>query len=445
MMRQIADTHFLVIGAGATGQSVAWFLDARGGRVRVVDRSAEALARAQLPAAAEVCTESEPKRLLDGIQTLVPSPGVARNHPLLRAARSRGLPIMSEIELASRLLTCPILAVTGTNGKSTTTVLLGAMLQAAGRRTFVGGNLGTPLIEACATETEYEAAVVEVSSFQLEWVQTFRPRVAVLLNLTPDHLDRYASVEDYGRTKAAIFGNQLPGDVAVLNRDDPWVWKQRVAVRAGAISFGRDPVEFGAFLDGDAIIYWGPGPEPHRFSLAASPLRGAHNRENMMAAVTAAAIWGVSPAAIQQALDATPALPHRLQLVREWDGIRFFDDSKGTNVGAMEKSLASFDRGVILLAGGYDKGSDFRPLLPLLRQRVKHVVFFGAAGPKMCAQVGREVSHTVVPGLTAAVHDAAAHAQVGDTVLLSPGCASFDEFTNYAARGRRFRELVEAL
>lgn len=445
MMRQIAGTHFLVIGAGTTGQSVARFLDARGGQVRIVDRSAEALGRAHLPAAIEACAEGEPRRVLQDIQTVVPSPGVPRSHPLLRAARSRGLPIMSEIELASRLLTCPILAVTGTNGKSTTTVLLGAMLQAAGRRTFVGGNLGTPLIEACAAETEYEAAVVEVSSFQLEWIQTFRPQVAVLLNLTPDHLDRYASVEEYGRAKAAIFSNQLPGDVAVLNRDDPWVWKQRVAVRAGAISFGCDPVEFGTFLDGDAMIYWGPGPEPYRFSLAASPLQGAHNRENMMAAATAAAIWGVPPAAIQHALDHTPALPHRLQLVREHHGVRFFDDSKGTNVGAMEKSLTSFEHGVILLAGGYDKGSDFRPLAPLLRGRVKHVVFFGAAGPKIRAQVGDGVPHSLVPGLAAAVQDAAAHAQAGDAVLLSPGCASFDEFSDYAARGRRFRELVEAL
>jgi UDP-N-acetylmuramoylalanine--D-glutamate ligase len=318
------------------------------------------------------------------------------------------------------------------------------MLREAGLSVFVGGNLGTPLIEACADGTAYAACVVEVSSFQLEWVSVFRPRVAVLLNLTPDHLDRYASMEEYGRAKAALLAAQQAEDVAVLNRDDPWVWEQRSKTRAAVISFGRDPVEFGTALDGDTIVYAGPEPPVRRFPLAAVRLQGAHNRENMMAAVTAAAIFGTSTPAIQRALERTSSLPHRLELVAERDGVRFFDDSKGTNVGAVEKSVASFDRGVILLAGGYDKGGDFRALAPLLRERVKHLVLFGAAGPTIGAQLGDTVAHSVVPDLAAAVRAATAHARAGDTVLLSPGCASFDEFSDYAARGRRFRELVEA-
>jgi UDP-N-acetylmuramoylalanine--D-glutamate ligase len=363
----------------------------------------------------------------------------------VRRALAQCIPILSEIELAARFLTCPILAVSGTNGKSTTTVLLGAMLQEAGLRVFVGGNLGTPLIDACAAESEYQAAVVEVSSFQLEWVYSFRPRVAVLLNLTPDHLDRYDSMDEYGRVKAALLAVQQPDDIAVLNRDDPWVWEQRRNTRAAVISFGRDPVEFGSFVDGEVLIYWGPEATPRRFPLAGVPLQGAHNRENMMAAATAAAIWGVSSIAIQRALEQTAGLPHRLELVCERAGVRFYDDSKGTNVGAMEKSVASFERGVILLAGGYDKGGDFSVLEPLLRSRVKHLVLFGAAGPKIRSQVCAPVPHSLVPDLAAAVREAAVHAGAGDTVLLSPGCASFDEFTDYAARGRRFRELVEAL
>jgi len=204
-------------------------------------------------------------------------------------------------------------------------------------------------------------------------------------------------------------------------------------------------VEFGSFIDADALIYWGPEPAPRRFPLAHTLLRGAHNRENMMAATTAAAIWGVPDAAIQRALEQTNGLPHRLALVREWHGVRFYDDSKGTNVGAMEKSIASFDHDIILLAGGYDKGGDFSVLAPLLRERVKHVVTFGAAGPTIHAQLADTIPGSLVPTLAAAVHAAAAMAQAGDTVLLSPGCASFDEFTDYTARGRHFQELVEGL
>jgi UDP-N-acetylmuramoylalanine--D-glutamate ligase len=445
MTMKIAHQRVLVIGAGKTGCSVARFLAERGAAVRLVDRVPAMLANAALHPHIEVRQGDDADDLLERIDMIVPSPGVARTHPVLRRAAARGMPILSEIELASRFLTCPILAISGTNGKSTTTVLLGAMLKAAGRRVFVGGNLGTPLIEACAATAEYEAAVVEVSSFQLEWVHRFRPQVAVLLNLTPDHLDRYPSIEEYGQAKAAMLAAQLPGDVVVLNRDDPWVWEQRRHSRAGAISFGREPVEFGSFIDHDTLIYWGPEPAPRRFSLQSVQMRGAHNRENMMAATTAAAIWGVPNDAIQQALDHTAGLPHRLELVRDHGGVRFYDDSKGTNVGAMEKSIASFDSGVVLLAGGYDKGGDFSGLAPLLRSRVKHLVLFGAAGPKIGAQLEDVVASSVVTDLAAAVDAAVAQARAGDAVLLSPGCASFDEFTDYAARGRRFRELVEAL
>lgn len=445
MTMKIADRRFLVIGAGKTGQSVAAVLSRHGGRVRLVERSPAVMERAVVPAGVDANVGDDGDNLLQDIDTVIPSPGVARSHVVLRRALSRNVPVLSEIELAARLLTCPILAVSGTNGKSTTTTLLGAMLKEAGYRVFVGGNLGTPLIDACVAEPAYDAAVVEVSSFQLEWVSTFRPQVAVLLNLTPDHLDRYANLEEYGHAKAALLTAQQPGDVAVLNRDDLWVWEQRRLTRAAAISFGREPVEFGTFIDGDTLIYWGPEPVSHRFPLQAVRLQGAHNRENMMAATTAAAIWGIPDAAIQRALEQTPGLPHRLELVREHAGVRFFDDSKGTNVGAMEKSVASFDHGVILLAGGYDKGGDFAVLKPLLRQHVKHLVLFGAAGPQIRAQLRDTVPSSLVPDLAAAVREAGGCAAAGDTVLLSPGCASFDEFTDYAARGRRFRQLVEAL
>lgn len=438
--------NVVVLGAGRTGESCARFLVGRGARVRLLDRRREALDRLALPSSVE-------RRIDDGDDSpwrdaalVVPSPGVPRTHPALVRAAARGIPVMSEIELAYRFLPCPLLAVTGTNGKSTTTTLLGHMLQAHGGTVFVGGNLGTPLIDAVQEGAPApQAAVVEVSSFQLEWVQSFRPHVAVLLNLTPDHLDRYASVDEYGMAKAAMLARQQSGDIAVLNRDDPWVWEQRSRTRATCISFGRDPVEFGGFIDGDTLVYWGPEPHSRTFPLGRVKLQGEHNRENMLAAVTAASIWGVPADIIQRVLEDTGGLPHRLELVRERAGVRYFDDSKGTNVGAVIKSVESFTGNVILLAGGYDKGGDFSALRPLLAARARCVVLFGAARRAIAKQIEGAVEYVEVPTLAAAVAAAAGLARAGDTVLLSPGCASFDEFADYTERGRRFRAWVEAL
>jgi len=434
----------LVLGAGATGCAVARFLTARGGTVCVIDRSAAALTAAKLPDGVACRVETEPIAL-ESFDVVVPSPGVPRSHPLLRGAQALGIPILSEIELAFRALTCPVVAITGTNGKSTTTVLLGEMFRNAGIAAFVGGNLGTPLVEACLSATSYAVAVVEVSSFQLEWVSAFRPRIAVVLNLTPDHLDRYADMADYGEAKANLLRMQEPTDCAVLNRDDTWVWEQRQRTRASVISFGREPVEFGSFIDGDEMVIRGPHARPQHYSLTDVLLQGAHNRENLLAAATAATLWGLPRAAIEAAIRNVRALPHRLEHVRDVGGVGYFDDSKGTNVGAVAKSVESFPGGVVLLAGGYDKGADFRQIAALLRTRVGHLIAFGAAGPTIAAQVTGVVPVTVVSGLAAAVATAAQTARAGDRVLLSPGCASFDEFTDYRERGSRFRALVEAL
>lgn len=434
----------VVIGAARTGRAAARLLATRGARVRVLDRAASAEADPSWPSGIELQRGDDHHASLDGVALVVPSPGVPRDHPLLTEAVARGIPVWSEIELAARLLSCPVLAITGTNGKSTTTVLLGAMLAADGQRVFVGGNLGTPLAQAVVDAQTYDAAVVEVSSFQLEWVEAFQPRVAVLLNLTPDHQDRYPHPADYGAAKARLLANQEATDVAVLNRDDAWVWEQRRQTRAAVISFGREPVEFGTFLDGDDVVVWTAG-QPQRFALSDSPLRGEHNRENIQAAITAATAWGVAPEAIRQALRQTTALPHRLERVRECGGVEYYDDSKATNVGAVEKSLRSFPGDIVLLLGGHDKGGDFAALRALVRQRVVHVVCFGAAGVDIAAQLDGAAPSRVVAGMADAVAAAAALARPGQRVVLAPGCASFDEFTDYAARGRRFRSEVERL
>jgi len=434
----------VVIGAGRAGRGAVRVLAARGARVCVLERNAGAEPDPDWPRSVELRRGADAPAPLDGVDLVVPSPGVARDHPVLTAAVARGIPVWSEIELAARLLRCPVLAITGTNGKSTTTVLLGNMLLADGRRVFVGGNLGTPLTDAVSSGTDWDAAVAEVSSFQLEWVPSFRPAVAVLLNLTPDHQDRYPNPADYGAAKANLLAHQQSGDTAVLNRDDPWVWEQRRHTRATVLSFGREPVEFGTFIDGDDAVVWSTG-QPQRYAFAESPLQGAHNRENLLAAITAATAWGVSSAAIRAGMHDTAGLPHRLELVRERAGVRWYDDSKATNVGAVEKSIDSFSGGIVLLLGGYDKGGDFTALRPRIAARVATVICFGKAGPLIADQLDAASGPHVVSHLADAVARAAALARPGQVVVLAPGCASFDEFRDYHERGLRFRALVEAL
>jgi UDP-N-acetylmuramoylalanine--D-glutamate ligase len=437
----------LVLGIGRTGKAVARVLAAGGDRVRIGDaRSAIALRvdASDLPGV-ELCAGSDGPELLDGVDLVVPSPGVPRTAPVLVEARRRGITVASEIEMAARSLTCPIVAVTGTNGKSTTTTLVGLALAASGQRTFTGGNLGTPLI--VALEGGYDVCVAEVSSFQLEWVEHFRPRVGCFLNITDDHLDRHPSFADYRDTKGRLFAAQTAEDWAVLNRDDPQVIGLGASLRARVVTFGWTPVERGAFADGTAVVLRHPdgGPE-ERYDLGRTRLVGRHNVENVMAAVTVARLAGASTAAVQTAIDTIEPLPHRLALVAERDGVRWYDDSKATNVGAAVKSIESFVGPVVLLAGGVDKGGSYAPLGDASKGRVRCAVVFGAARDKLAAALGAAGVEVVrTDGLEAGVGVAAGRARPGDTVLLAPACSSFDQFADYAARGRAFRGAVNAL
>lgn len=447
----LAGKRVLVIGARRTGVAVARFLAKHGARVFLLDQSRngfdeERKALAGLPV--EWLLGDENPALLEGIELVVPSPGVPPSSPLLRTARSRGIPVLSEVELASRFLGLPVYGITGTNGKSTTTELVGAMLRAADRRPFVGGNLGTPLIEAVSER--YDAAVVELSSFQLEWTEQFRPQIGVFLNLSPDHLERYGSLDEYGEAKARLFAQQGPEDWAVISREDAWVWNLRERLPGRVISFGFHRVELGAFAEegGFRIRLGGRSDAPEgdcRFSLTRTRLRGVHNLENLMAAATVALLAEVPPEAIQQAIDRFAGLPHRLELVREKDGIVFVDDSKGTNVGAVVRSLESLPGPVVLLAGGVDKGASYEPLRSLVRSRVKRLVVFGEARDRMAHELGDASETVAVDSFADAVGCAVEAARPGDTVLLSPACASFDMFRDYAERGERYRALVEAL
>lgn len=438
----------LVVGLKRTGVSVARFVAGHGGQVRVADRQSAGALAAELASVADVSldvrlgAESEDEEMLVGVDLVVPSPGVPSTAPMLRAAGRRGIPIWSEIELAARFLRCPIIAVTGTNGKSTTTTLIGEILRQAGQRVFIGGNLGTPLIDAVGQP--YDVAVAEVSSFQLEWVEQFRPCIGVFLNLSEDHLDRHPSFAVYGMTKRALLTAQQPTDWAVVNRDDPEVWTLAHGLPGRVFSFGWTPVQEGTWVDDSHLVMRRDGRE-RRYPLEQMQLYGRHNRENVMAAISAAVLWGVTDDAIVATLNSFPGLPHRMELVAKKSGVCYIDDSKGTNVGAVVQSLASCVGPVILLAGGVDKGGDYSPLQTPVRTKVKKLILFGQAQRLLQSALGEVADTLVVDSLAAAVRAAAAVACDGDTVLLSPACASFDQFRDYAHRGQVFRACVEAL
>ncbi|HEX7228287.1 MAG TPA: UDP-N-acetylmuramoyl-L-alanine--D-glutamate ligase, partial [Candidatus Binatia bacterium] len=359
----------MVLGLARTGQATARFLAEQGAVVLVSDLRPTTDLQAQLNLLSGLPIQyqlgGEDLNWLEGVDMLVPSPGVPMNNLLLQEAGRRGVEIISEIELAYRSLSLPLIAITGTNGKSTTTTLIGEILKANGTKTFVGGNLGMPLI-GCG-EDSWDWGVVEVSSFQLEWVKRFRPRIAVLLNISEDHLDRYPDIAAYARAKQRIFAAQDEEDIAILNRDDVRVWPMRQQLRSQVISIGFSEVSKGVFAEGNAIV-WRDRQGEEKFSLTSVKIKGVHNVENMMAAIAATKALGVGHEVIQKTLDTFPGLEHRLEFVREKNGVRYFNDSKGTNVGAVEKSLTSFSEPVILIAGGIDKGGDYSPLQKCIRQ-----------------------------------------------------------------------------
>jgi UDP-N-acetylmuramoylalanine--D-glutamate ligase len=357
---ELGGKKVMVLGLARTGSETARFLVSQGADVVVSDvRSASELQQemtslAGLPIRYQL-GGAEPSWVA-GLDYVIPSPGVPMDNPLLREALERGSSVISEIELAGRFLRAPLIAITGTNGKSTTTTLIGQILKASGSRVFVGGNLGAPMIGFAGRDWDW--GVVEISSFQLEWVEEFRPRIAILLNVTEDHLDRYPSFDAYCRAKERIFAAQNQDDVAILNRDDPRVWAMRERIHARVNSIGFTEVSQGVFARADEIV-WRDRSREETFSLKQVRIQGVHNAENIMAAISAAKSAGVSRAIIQKTIEAFPGLEHRLEFVREKNGVRYFNDSKGTNVGAVVKSLASFSGPVILLAGGVDKGGDY--------------------------------------------------------------------------------------
>ncbi len=384
-------------------------------------------------------------RTFRGQDLIVVSPGVPVDAPPLVQARALGEAVIGEIELAAQFLPGPIVAITGSNGKTTTTTLTGEILTAAGFPALIGGNIGTPAISLAERAKPETAIVLEISSFQLETIQTFRPKVAVVLNVTPDHLDRHRTFEVYVDAKARIFENQQSSDFAVLNADDLTCVAMGARTRAQVFWFSRQKeVQHGACVREGNIVFRDQSGPREIMQVSEIPLKGAHNLENILAAVCAGALMGCAPERIRQAVSDFKAVEHRLEFVTTIRGVDYYNDSKATNVDATIKALESFPANIHLILGGKDKGSDYTVLNDLLRQRVKRVYTIGAAAAKIESQIkGIDVVHAET--LENAIRKANAEAQSGDVVLLAPACASFDQFKSYEHRGKMFKEIVRGL
>jgi len=451
-MMDLKNKRVLVVGLGKSGLSAAMFLRAQGARVTVSDsRSAVALAK-EIPALLEagIMVESGGHGLLTFRRQdlIVISPGVPMDTPEVKQVVAFGLTVIGELELASRYLLGEVVAITGSNGKTTTTTLVGKILSDAGLPTQVGGNIGLPVIDLVAKSTPETVNVLEVSSFQLETIEEFHPRIAVILNITPDHLDRHGSFEKYVAAKERIFERQGPGDALVLNGDDRVT--QMSAARAKSEVFwfsGTKAVRRGAFVR-DGVIVWvekeGGVTEPI-MPVSEVHLKGAHNIENVLAAVCSARLAKVSAESIRASVATFTAVEHRLELVRKLNGVEFYNDSKATNVDATMKAVSSFSKGIHLILGGKDKDSDYGTMAELLKERVKAVYTIGSAAEKIERQLHGVVKMVAAGTMQTAVTEAAKAAAAGDVVLLSPACSSFDQFENYEHRGRVFRQLVDEL
>jgi UDP-N-acetylmuramoylalanine--D-glutamate ligase len=448
-MMELKGKKVLVVGLGKSGLAAALFLRRRGAQVTVSDvRSAEALAK-DIPALLEegIMVEAGGHGLLTFRRQdlIVVSPGVPLNTPELAQVKSFGLPVIGELELAARFLKGKMLAITGSNGKTTTTALVGKILAGAGLPTLVGGNIGVPVVALIDQSTDDTWSVLEVSSFQLESTEQFHPKISVILNITPDHLDRHGSFENYALAKERIFAAQGAQDHLVLNADNLRAAESAARTSANVYLFSMEhPVEQGAWLDDGFVVYRAGKSEPIErvVPLSGIPLKGAHNVENVLAAVCAARLAGASADSIRQAVESFQAVEHRLEFVATVNGVDFYNDSKATNVDATIKAVASFQSGIHLILGGKDKGSDYTQLAHLLRSRVRAVYTIGSAAAKIESQLRGTVSILSCETLDKAVSAAASAAHPGDIVLLAPACSSFDQFESYEHRGRVFKELV---
>jgi UDP-N-acetylmuramoylalanine--D-glutamate ligase len=445
----------LVAGAGRSGIAAARFLLARGARVILTDaKSRDSLEAEIAPLIETAALAGELSLELNGHRSesfarcdlVVVSPGIPLALPMFDISRKAGIPIIAEVELAYRHLNGKIIGITGSNGKTTTTTLVSRLLTGAGLSGYAAGNIGTPLIDFVADSSPEDIFAVELSSFQLEGICEFRPHIAAILNLTPDHLDRYAGFEGYCAAKRRIFMNQRETDFAVLNADDIGTAAIGTMVCAKPIWFSRlaTPAH-GAFARNGRVIFRDEKGESDLFGTDAVALKGSHNLENVLAACAMAILAGAAQESLEESIRKFPGVEHRIEFVAELDGVQYFNDSKATNVDATIKSIEAFKGNILLIAGGRDKAGDFNALRSPVRERVNHLVTIGEAAEKLKKALSDITDTSEAQSMQEAVSICRSLARPGDVVLLAPACASFDMFQNYEHRGRVFKEAVRNL
>lgn len=443
----------LVAGLGVSGMAVAQFLRGRNHFVRACDdaetSSLKEKARQLGQMDIEVTLGGYQEKDLHWADLVCASPGIPLDTPLIKSAKTLGIPVINELELAARYIECLIIAITGSNGKTTVTELISAMLAASGKSVFTGGNIGIPLIEFIDAREKADLVVAEVSSFQLDTMIELAPHVAVLLNISRDHMDRYPGFAAYVASKSRIMSNQVASDKVVYNQDDPVVASAVTAAKAQKVPFywqsgNNDADGMGAVLT-ESRLNCHIDDNIISFDLSRTPLLGRHNKENIASAAMASLIAGATAAGIQSTIDTFGGLPHRIEPVRKIDGVQYVNDSKATNVAAVIRALEAFDHSVILILGGRSKEDDFKVLRPFLQNRVKTVLLIGEAADPIATALNIPEIAKIVLTMPQAVSQAHEITVPGDVVLLAPGCASFDQYDHYKARGNHFKELVEAL
>lgn len=445
------ENKVLVVGLGQSGLAAARWLAKQGSQVTVseiqkeYDLNKDVLADL-LRSGIKLELGGHKVKTFTEADLIVVSPGVCLDIKPLAEARKKGVPIIGEIELANRYLKTPFIAVTGTNGKSTVVNLIGDMLRKGGKSVFVGGNIGRPLIHYVGGEQTADYVVLEVSSFQLDTTQTFSPLLALILNISPDHLDRYADYHSYARSKERIFSNQGPGQVLILNDDDHWLRRLQPKNGSTIYRYGLSSKQGRhAYLDNGKIVSELPGEKMIILNLDRFSLPGSHSRANLMAAILTCLALKISPPDLQDVIDHFKGLPHRIELIDTVRGVTFYDDSKATNIDAAIKSIASFTRPIVLIAGGIHKGSDYFPLVKAASNRVKGAVFLGEASCLLAEAFDNKISWKKATDMINAVSLAFDQTQEGDVVLLAPACASFDMFRDFKHRGMVFRKAVRRL
>jgi UDP-N-acetylmuramoylalanine--D-glutamate ligase len=443
---EVKGLQFAIFGMGESGVDTAEFLARRGASVRAVDRkpvSALAPERARRLEEAKVPLVAQDEAALEGVDIALLSPGVPPQLPLIAEARRRGIRVTGELEFCSQFLRGPVMGITGSNGKTTTTSLCGHLLKECGIPVQVGGNIGTPLAAMLDDSRDEQWNVLELSSFMLELADTLHVNVGAILNITPDHLDRHGSLQNYADAKRRMLRNQTPEDAAVLNAENELARESARFTQGAVHEFSAGgKVKRGFWMEGQDLIadgeFWMPRGEVQ--------LQGRHNVENVLAAGCCAHLAGAPLAALRRAAASFPGVEHRIEFVRELNGVRYYNDSKGTNVDATVKALESFEHGIWLILGGRDKASDYTPLRPLIEARGREVLLIGEATEIIEKQLfGLAVPVTRQGDMATAVAYAAARVTPGDVVLLSPACASFDQYSGYNERGRHFKSLVNNL